>query len=60
MIIEKYEIELKHSLDIDLMMYLSDTYGKVVFDHESFNDFINVMLMRGLHSYNEQLDERDD
>ncbi len=56
---ETHNIELKHSFDTDLMIYIGETYGKCSFEFESFNQFMNVILMRGLHSFNEMRERND-
>ncbi len=59
MYLEKYEIELKHTLDIELMMCLGNTYEDAFFEHQTFSDFINVILTEGIRSYNKKEDKNE-
>ena len=50
---EQFDLELKISFDVDMMINLDEYYGNYIFDYTSFNDFINVLLTRGLRAINE-------
>ena len=55
---KKYELELKISFDVDMMINLGETYGEYILDYQSFNHFINVLLTQGLRVINEDTKKR--
>ncbi len=55
---KKYELELKISFDVDMMINLGETYGEYILDYRLFNHFINVLLTQGLRVINEDTKKR--